>query len=420
MELTPQTTTSDVAADALRKYEARVNPALNPAHNPAPAPVPASTPAPAPAVVVTPVVPPAAPANASPDLVRPVEDLVANAARAFAPQLVPVEAPAAPVAAADPMDTVVTPDAHAFAQLRADRKTLKAQLTEREQALAAKDAELKRIGEERAKFAESIAAREKEVTELQEQIGKVNLEAAPQFREKFDGRLALIKTKLTSGLTSFGKSSPEEAAALADRLMNASPTEIAESLEKASPLVAGLVMNAWQDAQTVQAERTAAVSEWRKTSATLKLTEVQSNTQESVRQRQSLAEKALAEASADCFVYRDVGTPESKQSAEQYRQAFQGFVQGASQEDLVRKAADGFAAPTLYRILQLQADRIRQLEAATSAGNNAGRIPIGTPSNTQAAAAPTKAVPEGMNVMEAAESAAARAVRVIQSSMFQR
>ena len=389
-------------------------PSIAPAPEAVPAPAPEAVPAPAP-------VPP------------PLDPLVQGALSAFNADLVPPP-PADPPAPESALEPEMTPEeqeaieeeakrnpqaGHVFARLRAEVKEARRRAEDAERARAEFQAQQEKLGEERARFAKELEEKDRAVADMQERLGRVNLEASPKFQQKYDLRIQESVGRLANNLVKWGKVEQDKASQLATRLVRATPDQLDAELSKVSPAIAGMVMSAWQDVQGISTERQAALQEWKKSMAALKIEETQNMTQEAIRQRQALAEKSVEEAAGSgCFVYRDIGTPESKAASKQYRDAFAGFVQNATQSELVRKAADGFAAPTLYQVIKLQADRIKQLEAGAVSRRAVSELPVGaydpaaTPGSVQPHVVP---VIQGSSPLERAENAAAQAVRTFQA-----
>lgn len=397
---------------------------------PSPAPAPEAVPAPAPEEVPAPA-PEAAPAPAP--IPPPLDPLVQGALSAFNADLVPPPPaePPAPESAPEPEMTPEEQEAveeearrnpqagRVFARLRAEVKEARRRAEDAERARAEFQAQQEKLGEERARFAKELEEKDRAVADLQERLGRVNLEASPKFQQKYDLRIQESIGRLANNLVKWGKVEQDKASQLATRLVRSTPDQLDAELSKVSPAIAGMVMSAWQDVQGISTERQAALQEWKKSMAALKIEETQNMTQEAIRQRQALAEKAVEEAAGSgCFVYRDIGTPESKAASKQYRDAFAGFVQNATQSELVRKAADGFAAPTLYQVIKLQADRIKQLEASAVSRRAVSELPVGaydpaaTPGSVQPHVVP---VVKGNSPLERAENAAAQAVRTFQA-----
>lgn len=389
---------------------------------PSPAAAPEAVPAPAPEAAPAPApVPP------------PLDPLVQGALSAFNADLVPPPPaePPAPESAPEPEMTPEEQEAieeearrnpqagHVFARLRAEVKEARRRAEDAERARAEFQAQQEKLGEERARFAKELEEKDRAVADMQERLGRVNLEASPKFQQKYDLRIQESVGRLANNLVKWGKVEQDKASQLATRLVRATPDQLDAELSKVSPAIAGMVMSAWQDVQGISTERQAALHEWKKSMAALKIEETQNMTQEAIRQRQTLAEKSVEEAAGSgCFVYRDIGTPESKAASKQYRDAFAGFVQNATQSELVRKAADGFAAPTLYQVIKLQADRIKQLEAGAVSRRAVSELPVGsydpaaTPGSMQPHVVP---VVKGSSPLERAENAAAQAVRTFQA-----
>jgi hypothetical protein len=264
---------------------------------------------------------------------------------------------------------------HAFSKYRVENKTL----AEENEALKAslQEADGSLDGEARVKIADEIKAKETRIQELEELVGRVNLEASPAFKSRFDGRVQSVLSKLAQSLVQFASVDPDKAEEAAKGYLNATPEALTEALGDTSNVVAGMITNAWQETQGVLIERKSALDEWKNTSSALDVEGSAESTKAKITARKVAAEAALREAAeGGCFVYMDKGTPETKQAAEQYRGAFAGFVQSATEDELIRKAADGFAAPTMQYIIQEQARKIASMEGQMGAVVDASNLGV--------------------------------------------
>ena len=318
------------------------------------------------------------------------DDLVAASLRAMGidPGEQPAPRAAEEAAIADPLSEAEAAAAeasvrgdvktgHAFAKLRASEREARVKFAE----LKAKyDEALKSgtiTGAEKAEFAKAVEERDAVIKQLEEQVGRVNLEASPAFREKYDGKIARIGSRLTDSLVQFAKVEQDKAASVARALLSASPEQLDAQLAGLQPSVAGIVMGAWQEARELMTAKGAALAEWRKVALAEEHERARMQTEGDIRKRKEVAQAAVdGAAEAGCFVYRDLGTPETREAAGKFRDAFAGFVQTADHAALVRKAADGFAAPVLYNIIDRQKARIQELEAAIGNRNEVSTLPI--------------------------------------------
>lgn len=358
---------------------------------------------------------------------QPADDLTAKTLRAMGvllPDSSPPVSTARPPAEAD-VDPVVVDMiekaarhdpriAHTFAKLRTDNKALSIALAEKE-ALIAQASSTALTGTERAELAKQVTDKDAMISDLQERLGRVSLESSPQFQAKYDQRINATADRLAQSLTQFAGISAADAPSTAVALLQADVNQLNTKLADVSPAVAGLIMSTWQEVNGIRAERKATLSEWRKAQAALKVETQNTQITTSIQERQKIASEALVDAATKgCFVYTHVNTPESQEAAKQYRDAFEGFVQTADMKELVRKAADGFAAPTLYRVLDLQRQRIKQLESLVGVQNNVQQLPIqGGGHDAPPPAAPKNRLPEGKTSTERRENAAAAAVSAL-------
>lgn len=370
------------------------------------------------AVATPPVAPPAP--------VAPKLDPATFAARFTDPQKA-VTPPAEPVAARqvepepDPAQFVTQdgkPDkqAHAFAKLRYEAKIAAQQGADAarraEEAIAAKE----KLTAESAAAIEAKLAAERERDELREQLGKVSLAESPQFQEKYGLRHAEIEAKLAKALGKFAGITDQQAAvAKARDMLQASPERLMGLVDGLHPSVQGMALLAASESAALDEERQQELANWRQTSAALGVQEARAGAVRSIENRRQMAEEALAAATA-------VGNPvyastdaDARVVGDQVAEAFRGFAQTATEQQLMHAAAEGFAAPVLYQTITEQAARIAELEARVSAFDRARSVPMfpyqAPPPAPPAAPPPSNVVPvDPRDPMAAARRAASEAI----------
>ena len=371
----------------------------------------------APDPVQPPTAQPQAPVQPATEAPPVSDDLVTGALAALGARQEAAPTPPADDSAVDPAEEEAILNAsktnaklgHTFAKLRTDVKDYKQKVA----ALQTELAEKKDGGEAQALLQQQIDEKNKALVDMEDRLGKVSLESSPAFQAKYDGRVGQVGQKLGQSLVQFANVEADKAPGVVREFLRSTPQQLDKKLEGLSPSIAGLVMNAWQEAHGIVAERDAAIKEWRKTSAATEMESHNSQTQENIKARQDAALAALDDAAGNgCFVYKDIGTPESKKSSENYRNAFQGFVQTAEHKELVRKAADGFAAPALYKVIDMQSSRIKELMGMLRGESTESQMPIS--GHFEEAAPPPRRVeaPTG-TARELRDNAAARAAQAL-------
>lgn len=388
-------------------------------------PTPPSAPPPTP-----PPAPPVQPAQPAPHLdpskiaSRFLDPEAAAAAAAARP------APAAPAAPEEPEPDPSqftkpdgTPDkaAHAYAKLRHDAKKYEREAAEARARAETLEAERKRLAEEKAALAAEKQRVEQERDKLSDDLGRVSLAESPKFKRKYSEREGEIASRLARVLTKFAGESPETAAAKAREWLALPQDALQEKLDDLHPSVSGAVLTAASEFAALDEERRQEITEWRRTAAALGIEEARQGVIRTTDERRRIAESALDAA-------KKVGNPVFSASGEEAEaralavaDAFRGFVQTATDEQLAHAAAEGFTAPLLYEALDEQAVRIRELSAELDAYKSAERVPLFPSLGRQPPPAAPAAVPAGViqspeGPASLAERAAAEAVAAFRRS----
>ena len=389
----PATESAAIAAEPVAPSP--VEPSAPPTAEPA-APTPVATPAPA----VEPTRPPprAFDASAVADrFTRPVSELTAPPAAAPA-AVAPV---ASAVPEAPPAEGGKKPDdrqAYTWAKLRSERNAFEADLKTERQKLAEFEAEKQKLAEEKAALAEEVQKAKKEAEGLSETVGKLNLAESPQFKQKYGQKAAEIEAKLASHLTRFARVPQEEAAQKARELIAMDPATLSDATSDMHPSVAGMVLTLAGDMAALTEARDQELANWRSVAANMGVQQARDTVVRSAEQRLALADDALAAAVATGNPVYTAVDPQAKEVSASLVEAFKGFAQTATDDQLMRAAAEGFTTSYLVEALNQQAEELAQLRDQLAsrdraslppmfAAPGAGRPPPPAPAPT---AAPTK------------------------------
>lgn len=350
---------------------------------PQPAPQPAQPPAPQPAQ------PPAA---ALPEPVRPppprVFDASSVADRFTKPvaELTAAPAPAAqppaatsPVPEAPPAEAGHKPDerqAYTWAKLRSERNAFEADLRTERQKLAEFEAEKQKLAEEKAALAEEVQKAKQEAESLSETVGKLNLAESPQFKQKYGQKAAEIESKLASHLTRFARVPQEEAARKARELIAMDPSDLSDATAEMHPSVAGMVLTLAGDMAALSESRDQELANWRSVAANMGVQEARDTVVRSAEQRLALANDALEAAVATGNPVYTATDPQAKEVSASLVEAFKGFAQTATDDQLMRAAAEGFTTSYLVDALNQQAEEIGQLRDMLASRDRASLPPM--------------------------------------------
>jgi hypothetical protein len=372
---------ADLVAQTLNLHAAPA-PAAAPAETPAPAAdtPPAAPPAPAAAPAETPAWPP--PPSAPPKQF----DATAVAARftGMAPEPAAVESPPAP--AADPGIPEAPPAAQGkpptqaelftWAKLRTEATSYHRKATEAEAAAETAKAESKRLAEEKAQVAAEKLESDRRVTELTEKIGKLSLAESPDFKAKYDLKRAELSSELSAALVKFAKVPPDQADGESARLLSADPAALADMVADLNPAVGGMIMAISNRVGGIDAARDRELANWRESSAATGYEAARRTVVETAETRSVFADKALALAKSYGNPVFTATDPQAKANAEALEQAFRGFVQTATEEQLVAAAAEGFSSAQLYDAFNALAAENEQLRNQIAGRSRAALPPV--------------------------------------------
>ena len=288
---------------------------------------------------------------------------------------------------------------HAFAELRAGMRRYEKEIVPGLEAKA-KAAEDKALAAE-AKAAALLAEKEKverEKGELSEKVGRLSLTESQAFREKYGAREAKVKSTLAQTLVKFARVEPANAEAAAAKFLSvgADPKALDEATGELHPAVAGAVLLAAQEWAAIGEERNQEIANWRQSALANGVTEAREEVIRSAEERRRLALSALDFVKkAGNPVFADDGSdPEAAGRLAEIEDAFQGWMQSASDDELSKAAAEGFVAPFLYRHIADLEGEVAQLRAHIQGYRHAAGIPV-SPSAPAVSAPPPPKPAEG-------------------------
>jgi hypothetical protein len=123
-----------------------------------------------------------------------------------------------------------------------------------------------------------------------------------------------------------------------------------------------MVLALTSDAAAIDEARNQELANWRQTGAAASVEGARKTAAEAAEARHKLASDAIAAAKAYGNPVFAATDPETQAVAAEISEQFRGFVQGATEAQLVRAAAEGYAAPYLYEVLNQQAEEIATLK----------------------------------------------------------
>lgn len=282
-----------------------------------------------------------------------------------------MEAPALPVGV-EPGSK----QAHAYAELRFTLKQRDQQIKDETAKRTELEAQVKRLAEEKALVAAEVLERDRHVSELTDKVGKLSLSESPEFQEKYDLKRAAISAELSSALVRYAGVDAASAPAEASRLLAADQATLADMLNNVNPAVGGLVLTLATKASALDEARKQELSEWRRNAAASSFAEARRSVVETAETRRAMADKALERAVRNRNPVFTDDDPAAREQARSLSDAFQGFAQEATEEQLLAAAAEGFSVPHLCDALAQAREEVRQLKEQISGRSRASNPPL--------------------------------------------
>lgn len=286
-----------------------------------------------------------------------------------------------------------------WAKLRTEATSFHRQATEALSAAEAAKAESKRLAEEKAQVAAEKLEADRKIIELTEKIGKLSLAESPEFKAKYDLKRAELSGELSAALVKFAKIPPDQADGESARILSADPSALPDLVADLNPAVGGMIMAIANRAGGIDAARERELSNWRESSAANGYEEARRSVVETAETRSLFADKAIALAKSYGNPVYTAADPEAKAQAAALEQAFRGFAQTATEEQLVAAAAEGFSSSQLYDAFNALAAENEQLRNQIAGRVRASLPPMfASPPYTREAASPP---PQPSNVTQA-------------------
>jgi len=244
---------------------------------------------------------------------------------------------------------------HAWAALRAQSKANRRAAEEAQRKFNELVESTKGFQAEKAEFANQLNAKDQRITELEDEIGKMDLARSPAFREKYDAKLDASHAQIAAVLERNGVGK-EEAFNLARDIIVADPKDLPNMVGNLPTYAQGEVMVYAGQAGQVFAERQRELEDWRNAQAGL---EAAGQRESGVRTAQHVQEAAGRAIDAYRSLTPETGlapayrVTDAQFSAERdaREQQFRQWVGRASEQDRYMAMLEGFMAPKTYEML---------------------------------------------------------------------
>lgn len=360
---------------------------------PAPAPAPAQ-PLPPAFPVQAPIAPPTqdptqqiAPVPAQPVNMQPAPVPVQPVNTQPAPQPAPVDRysapPADPLSDLQPLpnlapeqqiaDPQFTSDQqnHAWAALRAQSKANRRAAEEAQRKYNELVESTKGFQSEKSEFASQLNAKDQEISQLQDEIGRMDLSRSPAFRAKYDQKLDAQHAQIMDVLVRNGVNK-DQAYDLARDVIVSDPKDVPGMIAQLPTYAQGEVMVFASQAGAILAERERELGDWRNAQAGLEAAAQREGGVQTAQRIQQAADKAieafrsLTPETGLAPAYR-VTDQQFAADRDAREQQFKAWVGRASEQDRYMAMLEGFMAPKTYemldQVMRENMDLKRQLQA---------------------------------------------------------
>lgn len=363
-----------------------------PPPEPQPAPPPAPPPAPQPPAPVTAPPPGQPPAPPQPPAQPAVADRYAQQPADPLSTLAPL--PEVPNAPDVPTPQNLTDQQnHAFADLRA-RMTQNRRMAEEYRGKYNELVEsTKKFIDEKASFTDQLNQKDERIRQLEDDLGRMDLEKSPAFRERFDTPLEKLCGEIAGVLQQNGVGQ-DESFAQAEAVMTARPEDLGRLLGTLPTMSQGEILVHVRDAQKLLADRDRELTDWRNSQIG----------QEAVATRQSAietAQRVAAMADSAVTILRGL-TPEGglppayavtdrefAADRDAREAAFKEWLARAPEEQKFAAMLEGYMAPKTYEMLRQTMEENLQLRRALQSRQTFSRPPV-LPVSPAPAAPPAK------------------------------
>lgn len=259
---------------------------------------------------------------------------------------------------------------HAWAAMRAQSNANRRQAEEFRGKYNQLVESTKKFQEERTTFGEQLNAKDKRITELENEIGRMDLTRSPAFQQKYDAPIQSLCAEIAQTLEANGRSK-EDADALAREVLSVDRSQVPDLIAQLPTHVQGVIMVKAEQADQLFSARDSALADWRSSAEGLAAVQERGDSLIAAQHSDKMAEAALG-------IIRSM-PPESKPPAYQVvdpafaadrdaqEHKFRAWVQQAPEEQKYAAMLEGFMAPKTYEMLNqvmLENRQLRQVIAS--------------------------------------------------------
>lgn len=252
----------------------------------------------------------------------------------------------------------------------------------------------KKFQDEKAGFAQQLAAKDAEIAKLQDDIGRVDLARSQAFRDKYDAPIQQVHAEMVTQLKHAGY--PEEDADSLSRQIMSTPREQLPDLLKDLPAhMQGILMVKAEAADGLMVARDQAIEDWRTSAEGLAAVQERGagilTAQHVDKMVQRATEIVHAMPLSTMPPAYQVTDPMFAADRTAKEQAFRSWVLNAPEEQKYAAMLEGFMAPKTYEMLEQTMRENHQLRSVLMARGMLSAPPVVSAPSVPSAPAPAPA-----------------------------
>lgn len=257
---------------------------------------------------------------------------------------------------------------NAWAESRAREKQFRQLFAQQKQQIDAFSAKQEEFRKEREQLAAALKAKDDELKAANDKLGKLDLSGSIEFRKRYDEPLRQAEANLDAAITDIiaGTDTPEQVAQARAAIMS-DDTTFQNYVSGLSVDEQATLIQKRRTLMELSAQRQKAIDDWQLTARGLTEAAASRNAADAALARRRNAEAAMRFSKQDvpvesrAYVLTDPAFADDVRIADE---AFEGFMQTATDEEMARAAYLGHFIPSMNRALMQALDIARQYQDA--------------------------------------------------------
>jgi hypothetical protein len=256
---------------------------------------------------------------------------------------------------------------HAWAGLRAQANANRKAAEENLKKYNDLVAQTRKYQEERRDYGEQLNAKDKEIEELRNEIGRIDLSRSPEFQEKYEAPIVSVHDELTKTFVANGLTQ-QDAEELSSQVLQAGSEGFADLVSRFPTHVQGIAALKVQEADRLFEARQQALTDWETSQSGLAAVASRGSALIEAQRRDNLATQAIDNLRAMPMDKRvpayQVTDPAFVADREKHEREFKAWIQQAPVEQQYTAMLEGFMAPKTYEMLAEYARENAELKQA--------------------------------------------------------